>query len=236
MSNIIKTPLSDRQSKAKSVTRSNILPLINSDATPSIYINDTTAISVSDGILRYGNKSIYLLNKTVIEIVGTLRDNGVNAFLTDIKMAGLPAILLNDFNSNSILVIDIESSPIRLSEYHGEYSKNLIALSESNIIRSIAAIVATNVRSGLDRDIFYSKDVDDLYSYEVSNDLLYVNNLDSPTKCIMSYSINNYFLFSSNENLLNTYNIIDKYNNAKINSHELDNLLKAINSNNKDVL
>jgi len=231
MSAIIKTPISDKVNKKSGVTREDVLSTINSDSFPAIYVDDSAELSVSGGILKCGTLEVYLIEKTIIELVKILRDNGFNAFITDPKMSACPAILLNDFESKLITNIEADSSPLRLSEYHAKSSKNLVKLDELNIKREVLSIV--DIEPAV--DLHYSTDKRDELHYEIDGDLLYINNIHKSVVCLISYTVNKYFLFCSKENILNSYKIVDTYNKAEVNSIELFNLLKATNSNNKDV-
>jgi hypothetical protein len=225
MSDIIKRKISDRCNRKSGVSRNHILEHTKIDMFPSIMIDDQIDIIIEDGILYYGDSKIFLMDKLIVDIVRTLRDNGVNCFLVNQDVAAYPAILLDDIRSSTAIQIDVNSSPVRLSEHHAPTSMNLVTIDESKILRNIA-VVADGNQSYLDDN--------SEFSYEVENGLLYVNNIGINTKCIMTYKISKYFLFSKRENVLNAHNAIDKYSRSNVYSHILLDTLKAINSNNKD--
>jgi hypothetical protein len=213
MNKIITTPLSTKRKKEKGVTHSNIQSEIKGKIYPSIYIDSEKRISVADGFINVGDTKHSLVGKTLVEIVKFLRDNDVSADLTTALAASYPASMIQDFESTSTLAFDVTTSPFRLSEHHSKYVSNLLDLSEDSITRVVHDVTNT--------------------SFTRSEDLVFATQIGSQTTCLMTYSINKYFLFTGEENISNVYNIVDKHETM---NPEIFQLVSAFNSENKDTL
>lgn len=220
MNQIIKTSLSDKVKKDTGITPSRISSELLSKAFPSILIESEEQITVNNGQLCVGPICILLSDKTIIEIVKFLRDNGISSFLTTPGVAGYPASLLLDFNSHVVININPESSPLRLSNIHSAYSSNLVVFSEDNIDRDILGVWNNNVPST---------------GYERVSDLVFFDNPNN-VSCLVEYKINKYFLMCGKENTFTLSSVIDNHFSQENVTPEISDLLIKINSDNKDIL
>lgn len=224
--NTVSTRISDRINRPGSVTITGIRSSLDSAPFPSIYIETDREIEINNGILRIGNSSYPIIDKTTIEVVKILRDNDVpESYVASSKYEMTPAILLNNFSNIGFITSEVNQSPLNISEIHDTYIENIVNINHANITKEIISVYDN------DQAVLFSNDTEQNYHYYREGDLLFVNNLTEQTKLITKYSIEKFFLMSSYETVLNLKDLISRSDLTP----QVITLLNIMNSNNKDI-
>lgn len=199
MSKLVKSSINDTKSTNKNgLVESNFEDQIQGIRVPAIYVDisesDIYGISINSGILRiYNDFSTYtdynVFSKPLAEICNVLRDNIPNstAHLLSKNIGFATGIQLTSFTSSQIFNINIDKSPLQLSDFHPDCLENVILLDEDTAKYSVINVVDVNGNPIP-------------YNLETSSNL-YVENLG---KAIIDYRLRKFVLLFKEDNLIST--------------------------------
>ena len=191
--NILSTRVSTLEKNDSIITKTHANTESMKDAFPSIYIESSETISISNTVMTISDNVFSIIGMTIIELVIKIRSYGILAYITKQEVGLLPAELLLDFANESVISRDIDLSPKKLSTIHDKILLNVPALDESSIYREVISVYSKS------EDVMYG-DSDQRFSFFTESDMLYINGLREDTKAIILYRIDKFFLFASRKN------------------------------------
>ncbi len=165
---------------------------------PAIYV-DISASSIEyleydSGILRIYNtwedyNEYNLFSKTLIQLCEIIETNiaGSSAKLISANVAMLSCLLISRFSSRNIMNVQIDKSPLLLTDFHPDTLENICSIESDNPSYSVLDVKDEN-----------NKSVD----YSVSPKYnLFVNQLG---EAIVQYDLKRFFFLIREENLVTT--------------------------------
>ncbi|RLA68391.1 MAG: hypothetical protein DRQ78_00775 [Epsilonproteobacteria bacterium] len=218
-----KEKISDKKLKANCITKDQINRELTAKGFPAIYIETDLDFELSNGVVRLQDDNISLTGLTLAELVKRLRDNNIDAYITRDSIAMLPAELLIDIYRTVYVVEDVDISPKSMSEIHHKNLLNVPGSMESSIERRIVSLYSKK------KKIKYKTDGSQ-FSYSLEGDKLYTNGLLPDTVVSVEYSMNKFFIYLSDENIIELSRLF-KHGTNNINRRIMIN---NVNSNNWD--
>jgi len=218
-----KSDISDKRQKPTGITKDEINSQLSTEGFPALYIETDLDFRLCSGVIKLKDITISLPGLTLIELVKILRENNINAYITRDSVGMLPAELLIDLYRTVYVSEDVDVSPKNIDEIHHKNILYVPGSLESSIERRIVSIYSKK------RNIKYKTD-NSQFSYRLEGSKIYTNGLLPDTKIIVEYSINKFFVYIKNENIIELSKLL-RYGQDNINKRMMIN---NVNSNNWD--
>lgn len=183
------------------------------DVAPMIVIQDGGGhVSIEQGVLKVEDALFELTGKTCVEVVKYLQDQGLEAVLTNSKIALVPAILLQSFSNDQVIQVDLDRVPKNLSNEVSTLANNIYNI--ESVEFELVDAFDENGQIPLDR-------------FTLVNNNLYLSDLGSygNVRCMIKLHCSEFSFNATTSNLINAYTLLFTLANT---SKQTENLFKQV--------
>ena len=232
MTNIATSKIGSVKNIVHGISGNEIQKAICRDLQPAIYFNDCTrGVFVDNGLMTTGGKLFNLFGMIIAEVVEELRKLGIQCYVTDERIALMPAQYLTKFESKTLCKTTIDISPFDLSKI---FPTNILNFryEDANTFTRIVQYLYSDKTS----EYVYSSDIESPgYRFRQDGDTLLVNHIDGVVEAIIEFSINDFFLTVSKEVVIDVNRYISELTLQNMSVNETYSLLRQTNFLNRDI-
>lgn len=222
MSSILSNELISKRKPIDNVTRSGLNKVNGILKYPVLYLTSVEPgdqIEVLETTMSINGTSFSLINKTIAELL--LEINGTDGIVAEITaeaVAGLPAILLEEFSSVSVVTEEITKSPIRLSSIYSDIIDN---------------IPSSKISSALSREVYEVRDSNGkLLDFTTDSNFIYIEKMSGRCTVTVSLELSSFVLFLKTDKFSTAFTSISQMDEGP----DKRDVITSISSHNSSLL
>lgn len=231
-SRVIATPVASKSRASAGISKDAILSSVARDVQPVIYINNCSkAFSVDNALLSIGPKKYPLPVTILAEVVEILRNNGIEAYLTNERFGLLPGSFLMNFKQLSTVRRNTLCSPVDLTKI---FPKNLLSFNyedEASIVREVTQVHET------DGDIEYIESQSlspSEFCYKQDQNTLLLSRIEKEVTVVVVIKMTNFYLNIAKESVFDLNQHTKHLQIDSVPKQYVDDVLHLMNHRNRD--